>query len=90
MASGTVADADRTLWLEDMQWTLLMIGMFEYSVLLFLLGSFFQDADRDICIWLDKAYSNKQYVLVDMPGFILQCLNNDEFRPPDNVDPISM
>lgn len=53
-------------------------------------GSFFQDADRDICAWLDKGYKERKFVLVDMPNLILKSMSSEEFDVPANADPITM
>jgi hypothetical protein len=59
--------------------------------LLLLIGSFFNDSDRDVAIYLDNAYKKGEYSKTDTHSFLMQCLHNtDAFNPPANADPITV
>lgn len=76
---GAVSEAERFLWFEDMHWLLLLVA------------GFLQDSEREIAVRLDRGFKQKEWVLVDTPGFFSQAIaQQDVFRAPDGADPITM
>jgi hypothetical protein len=79
IAQGGITETERYLWFEDVHWLLLLIG------------SFFNDSDKDLAVFLNRAYKNEEYAPIDMPTFMTQCLQQtDAFTVPPNADPVTI